>query len=281
MAGAPDAKLPPHYWSQLSADDQSEFNKLRNSFHHGQQLASKDHRAPAFQRELSTVISYIERSSDNIEPRSILTGLCCVGRVICINTRQLKSFLCRCKSSINGSFQQLGFTAIRSKAKTRTCVTLALPSLQSQPGILRQWAARYTSEEAPVCFVSVFRFINIPDILPDDLFETKKVDDFEPQMPRRLPPPVHLAFPSAPLRATVLPFDLASVDFKPFATEEHRDLIAMKSSLSVGDFAGFDFDAGESSLFPPKKPNMKRSESHRVGFGKDWNFFDDDLPCFF
>jgi hypothetical protein len=280
MAAPPDARLPQHYWNQLSVDDKSEFIKLRNSFHHGQQVTSKDHRGLSFQRELCTVISYIERNSDNLEARSVLTGLCCAGRVICINTRQLKSFLSRCKSSINGSFQQLGYTAFRSKAKARTCVISVLPSLQSQAIILRQWTARYASEESPVCFVSVFRFTPLPEILPDDLFEQRDATEFQDQVPLR-PPPFRPAFPPAPLKPTVLPFDLTSVEPTPSGQEEHRDATAVKSSTSVGDFLGFEFDAGESSLFPLKKPNMKRSESHRAGFGKDWNFFDDDLPYFF
>jgi hypothetical protein len=55
----------------------------------------------------------------------------------------------------------------------------------------------------------------------------------------------------------------------------------MKSSFSMGDFLGFDFESGESSLFPMKKPNMKRSESHQLGLGREWNPFDDDSSYFF
>jgi hypothetical protein len=122
--------------------------------------------------------------------------------------------------------------------------------------------------------------MRLPEILPDELFETTKVAHSESEVPQARPPPFHPAFPAAPLKPTVLAFDLASAD--PFADEnDHREGSPMKSSMSTGDFMGFDFESGESSLFQFKKPNMKRSESHQLGLGSQWSLFDDDPPYFF
>lgn len=170
----PEMSLPAPYWNALSQDDRTEFIQLRNNFHHGQKLSAKDRRIITFSKELHIVLHYLERSEENKEERCVLCGVCFVGPIVCVNTRQLKTFLSRCKSSINGSFQQLGFVALRTKAKARSCVLTALPSLQNHQNILRQWTVRYASEDARFCFVSSYRFLQMPEITPDDLFDEKK-----------------------------------------------------------------------------------------------------------
>lgn len=172
----PEMTLPPQYWNAISQEDKNEFIHLRNNFHHGQKISSKDRRIITFSKELSIVLRYLERSEENREERCVLCGVCFVGPIVCVNTRQLKSFLSRCKSSINGSFQQLGFVALRTKAKARSCVLTALPSLQNHQSILRQWTVRYASDEARFCFVSSYSGLlrKMPEITQDDLFDEKK-----------------------------------------------------------------------------------------------------------
>lgn len=187
-----DAQLPAVYWNMLSQDDKNEYCRLRQSFHHGQKISSKDRRIVTFRKELNAVLHFLERSEENKEARCVLTGVCFAGKVVCVNTRQLKSFLARCKSSINGSFQQLGYVALRTKAKAKTCVITALPSLQNQQHILRQWTCRVVSEDAQFCFVSSFRHVKLPEINDEDLFEEKKPVRYysqplvSPQAPRTM-----------------------------------------------------------------------------------------------
>ena len=165
---------PSVFWNSLSQEDRNEYLRLRQSFHSGQKISSKDRRIVTFRKELNIVLQYLERSSQNMEARCILTGVCFVGPLICVNTRQLKSFLSRCKSSINGSFQQLGYVALKTKAKARNCCVAVLPALQNHQTVLRQWTVRVAGEEAPFCFVSSFPYVGLPEITEDDLFDEKK-----------------------------------------------------------------------------------------------------------
>lgn len=164
---------PATFWNSLSQDDKNEYLRLRQSFHNGQKISSKDRRIVTFRKELNIVLQYLERSPENMEARCILIGVCFVGPLICVNTRQLKSFLSRCKSSINGSFQQLGYVALKTKAKARNCCVAVLPSLQNHQTVLRQWTVRVAGEEAPFCFVSSFSYVGLPDITDEDLFDEK------------------------------------------------------------------------------------------------------------
>jgi hypothetical protein len=90
------------------------------------------------------------------EERSIVCGIAVAGPLIAVNTRQLKSLIGRCKSSINGSFRQLGYLAVKTKSKARECVLVILPSLKGDPGSLRQWTVRFSSA-GPLTLPTVVR----------------------------------------------------------------------------------------------------------------------------
>lgn len=288
----PEISLPQNYWSVLSQDDKDEFMRLRSTFQHGQKISSKDRRIVTFSKELNLLIRYLERSTENLEARCVLIGVCFVGPYVCVNTRQLKSFLCRCKSSINGSFQQLGYVALRTKAKARECVITALPSLQSNQNILRQWTVRYASEDIRVCFFMSFSHVGMPPIEEDDLYDEKKVrhpkgrSQFSPNS--QFQPPV---FPYAshpmplsgqmgimqpvdrPLVTKQIDFDLPTLEPDVMSDEvESPDSLPFQESYSVDFLSDFQFGADpQPSLLEPRLP---KSVSCNVG-GFDWGDFDD------
>jgi hypothetical protein len=276
-----DCHIPPLFWSQLTQEDKDEFIKIRTNFRQSQKISSKDRRVITFRRELLVVLDFIERRPDSMEARAVLAGVCFAGPVICVNTRQLKSFLARCKSSINGSFQQLGFVALRVKAKARECVVAVLPSLRSQQTILRQWTARYVSEDAKFCFWSAFPYETLPDIHPDELFEQQPIADTTRATVSKPPPPAFLGLgPRAPLKPTVLDCDLAPIELFGEAPDTPRDT-AMRMSFSVNDFHPGDFEFVGPIEAAFGKPPMRKSGSVQVqSFGRTWNLFDDEDTVF-
>ena len=124
-----EASLPQPYWGNLSQADKVEYQRLRSNFHQNQKMSCKDRRLVSFSNELMTILKFIEHSETGRENRTVLVGVCFAGPFIGVNTRQLKNFLGRCKSSINGSLQQLGYVALKTKSKARTCILSILPSL--------------------------------------------------------------------------------------------------------------------------------------------------------
>lgn len=162
------------YWLSLSQDDRDEFTRLRHHFHQCQKVTSKDPRLVCFANELRTILSFIEHSPQGRENRTILAGVAFAGPYICVNTRQLKNFLGRCKSSINGCFQQLGYVALKTKSKARTCVLSLVPSLVNDQNTLRQWTVRWASSEAEFCFVTSLTNVQLPNITDDDLNDERK-----------------------------------------------------------------------------------------------------------
>jgi hypothetical protein len=254
-------------WHSLSEDDRAEYFRLRASFEQNPKMSSKDRRVIAFPRELQAVLSYLERSSENKEARCIVTGLCFVGAVVCINTRQLKRLLNRCKSSINGSFQQLGYVAVRTKSKARSCAVAALPALERDQSLLRQWTCRVISDAAPVCFVSTFADVAFPQITEADLLEEKR-----PRKGQRVS-----------FKPRMIDADLPGVG--DFDMDAAIGQIAQQGAMSFSFSMDCcrDMDGAEAGLglddveLWSHESRMAKSKSADLSFGADWDFFADGL----
>ena len=163
------------FWSLISSEDRDAFIELHYFFQTSSKLANKDRRLITFYNELSKILSFIERNSEHIEERSILCGVSFQGSLIAVNSRQLKTLICRCKSSINGSFQQLGYSTLRTKSKTHLCILRAFPSLNNFPNLVRQWTIRIAMYDSYCCFVSSYiQPTNFPEITPNDIYEDSK-----------------------------------------------------------------------------------------------------------
>jgi hypothetical protein len=244
-----------------------------------------------FGRELTIVLQFLERSQENLEARSVVAGVCFAGSVACVNTRQLKGFLKRCKSSINGSFQQIGYIALRTKSKARQSVTTVLPSLHNEPSILRQWTVRVVSADAAFCFVSSFRYAILPEITPDDLFEEPAPNPPPAAAPIAVPVPAiaQVTFAPIPQRAQsllqpkMLETDLPSIG--DFDTAPSAPTFAPGFSFSVDSFSQLEAAGGHGWLdepvpeknesATPEEGRMKKSKSLGFGLTDGWDFFTD------
>ncbi|EAY09688.1 hypothetical protein TVAG_098240 [Trichomonas vaginalis G3] len=182
--------LHPAFWNKLTEEDKNEFNKLKAHFHQNISSSGKDRRVVTFANELMAVLKFLDRDLIHREERCILTGICFAGPFICVNTRQLKTFLGRCKSSINGSFQQMGYVALRTKAKARNCIISILKPLMNEPAILRQWTVRRASDHTEFCYLSSFSVSLLPEVTEDDLDTEPVANNKSAQHQMPLPPPI-------------------------------------------------------------------------------------------
>jgi hypothetical protein len=143
------------HWFLLSQSDRSQYLELQASFAGSQQrICPPNQRAPQFAQDLAAIVGFINSGSAGAEDRAILAGVAFAGRYICVNTRQLQKFLCRCKSTINACFQKLGYCAVKQRGRARQCVVQLLPSMANETSSLRQWGVRYATENATLCFCS-------------------------------------------------------------------------------------------------------------------------------
>ena len=276
--------IQSQYWNNLGQEDRVEFQRLRQHFHQNQKITTKDPRLICFSNELSAILKFIEHSAQGRENRTILAGVAFAGPFICVNTRQLKNFLGRCKSSINGSFQQLGYVALKTKSKARTCVLSLLPSLMNDQNTLRQWTVRWASNDAKFCFVTSLTNIQLPNITEDDLN-----DDHKSSVTQRMninPVSQLLAMPrtySVPIKAPVEPIEqinYAQNDMinSPFSYGFNPEM----TSYSVSSFQALDImnDDNHGDDWNPMLEHRSLPRSQSVNFGKneqihyDFDYFD-------
>lgn len=122
----------------LTTQDNEEYNRLKESFN----LSQQNRHSYTFQQEINKILMFVDRSSKDREQRAIAAGLFYSGSYFCVNTQQLKKLICRCKSSINNGFQQLGYTTIKIKPRVSFCLKNSLPSVANNPVLSRQWTVR-------------------------------------------------------------------------------------------------------------------------------------------
>jgi len=137
----------------LDNNDLLAYNEMLQFFQNTQISRSNESHSYVFRRELSRVTQYIDRRPEDKEKRAIAVGFAAYGSMICVNTKNLKQLLSRCKSSVNNGFLQLGYISIKTKSKAQACLATILPPLGNTIAG-RKWSVRYHVSQ-PIRSVSV------------------------------------------------------------------------------------------------------------------------------
>ena len=133
-------------WEKVGEDDRKAYALLYHSTH-DKNDGRKENHLISFQKDLNSVMSFIERRPECREERAIISGFYFTGSFICVNTRQLKFLMGRCKSSLNNGFQSLGYMS--AKAKSKQWFMNCLPSLLNDNNLFRQWTIRCLETKIP------------------------------------------------------------------------------------------------------------------------------------
>jgi hypothetical protein len=156
----------PQYWELLSDDDKSAYNQLKRDFAMGSvRRGSRPNTSDTFDGMLEAIRLFAERDDGNNWRRFLVCGLCWMDNAIAINTRQLRLLISRCKSSINGSFQKLGYTASTSHSDSWKILFPHIPLLKDHFNDLRQWTIRYRTP-APAALAPVAEDETPPQVEP-------------------------------------------------------------------------------------------------------------------
>ncbi|KAH0794337.1 hypothetical protein GPJ56_001779 [Histomonas meleagridis] len=231
-----ECQIYENYWKMLSEDEKEEYVRICENFKNEEKKTSKDKRIVSFPNELSILVHFIEQSEFNKEARCVLVGICFCGPILCLNNRQLKNLTCRCKSSINGSFQKLGYVSISCKSKSRDCVITALPSLKCYPILLRQWSSRYVSSNTLICFVPSITNVQMPEIYEEDVHEDKRKQRTKRETVFN--PVLYANYVNA--NANVVPEQLVNADDIKWKTEQITNYLSPMYYFEYGDISAFN-----------------------------------------
>lgn len=149
---------PPLHLELLSPADIKDYLVMRGNFSVEVNKSKKGERRESFINTLKIIRSYIERNDFNDWKRAMVCGIiflnpdnnrCCqanfLSSAVAINIQQLRLLLGKCKSSINGSLQQLGYQSLSSSpigSKLHEEVLRKVPYFQQDLSELKKWTFR-------------------------------------------------------------------------------------------------------------------------------------------
>jgi hypothetical protein len=132
----------PRYLELLSPADQERYQSLRSVVGSPDCRNNRNQRLDKFQEMLGAIRDFAEYSETDRSVRYLVCGVVSLNDGIAINIRQLRILLDKCKSSINGSFQRMGWIGLPLRDSILEEFVSKIPSLRANFSELREWSVR-------------------------------------------------------------------------------------------------------------------------------------------
>ena len=141
----------PLHWDLLDENDKKEYKTLQRDLSSTTCRNIRNQRLDQFKDMLELIKIYINRFDENDWKRSLVCGICWLNEGIAINTMQFSGLLGKCKSSINGSLQMLGYKPFPCSSSQNKELLDKIPYLKQNPAEIKQWTLRkkYTMKNEP------------------------------------------------------------------------------------------------------------------------------------
>jgi hypothetical protein len=135
---------PPPYFHLLSDADRSQYAQLRECLMEPACKNRRNRTVETFTGVVKAIKTFVMRNDEDDWKRGLVCGLFWVPpeETVALSTRQLRLLTSKCKSSINGSFQLLGYGMGVVGADCSAVVVQHLPALAGNFQEIRQWTLR-------------------------------------------------------------------------------------------------------------------------------------------
>jgi hypothetical protein len=147
---ASTAHREPQYWQFLSETDKATYLNLKREFTEASLRHNRNTRLETFDGALDAIRQFAERKDGHDWRRFLVCGVCWMDNAIAINTRQLRLLVSKCKSSINGCLQKMGYATSMSHSESWKLLFSYIPPLKDHFAELRQWTVRYKGVMPPI-----------------------------------------------------------------------------------------------------------------------------------
>jgi hypothetical protein len=104
--------------------------------------SERNRRVAAFTEMLDAIKSFALQGDKNDSLRCIVCGICWLAEGLAVNTHELRQLIPKCKSSINGSLQRLGYTMNLNRTESSQAMAAFCPYLKDNTAELRKWTVR-------------------------------------------------------------------------------------------------------------------------------------------
>ncbi|KAH0787822.1 potassium/sodium hyperpolarization-activated cyclic nucleotide-gated channel 1 [Histomonas meleagridis] len=144
-----NSSYQPKFFQLLDPQDQADYTKLKEALTSRYCRNRRGKRLETFVESLNAIRNFCVRGKEDDWKRCLVCGIFWIPNGIAINTRQLGIFIDRCKSSINGSLQKMGFSAIQNHENSTSIVLKVIPFLTNNYAELREWTVRTFAAVTP------------------------------------------------------------------------------------------------------------------------------------
>ncbi|OHT02399.1 hypothetical protein TRFO_30529 [Tritrichomonas foetus] len=136
------APATPQYWDLIPKDDQIQYQELREQLSAPKYKNRRNKSHEVFKDMIELIHSFSVRGDDFDWKRSLVCGIIWLDSSIAINTHQLRLLVDKCKSSINGSFQSIGYETVPTGTESASELISKFPFMRNNFAELRQWTVR-------------------------------------------------------------------------------------------------------------------------------------------
>jgi hypothetical protein len=144
----------PMYFWMLSDYDKYQYNCLKYALASSASKNQRNMRITNFNEAIEAIKCFAIRGDKDDKLRSLVAGICWLKDGIATNTHQLKILMGKCKSSINGSLQKMGFAQTISRSKAIATLTNYFPFFKDNTAELRKWSVRQFPSMDAKCLYS-------------------------------------------------------------------------------------------------------------------------------
>jgi hypothetical protein len=154
----------PEYFDALSEADKHTYNVLRDAFSAPGSKNRRNRTVAAFQEIIGCIHTFVIGTDSNHQKRALVCGIAWLNDSIAVNVHQLSMLTSKCKSSINGLFQSLGYGTVPYGSEAAAPLLCYFPFLQNNFPELRKWTVRQkiTSPQTPSYQTAPSQF-DLPD----------------------------------------------------------------------------------------------------------------------
>ena len=157
-----DKNLIPHHWNLLSDIEKMEYKRLQLTVSASTNRNRRNKSAETFNEMLKSIKDYVMRDDGNDCRRALVCGLFWVTCFIVVNTKQICILTGRSKSSINSSFQALGYQSPPNGIDSTNIVINSFDTFKNDYNELRQWTVRVLSSSIKSQDLIPFKTLNRP-----------------------------------------------------------------------------------------------------------------------
>jgi hypothetical protein len=135
-------RMIPAHFEELSEKDKRGYELLRVSLRASAVRYARQKSLETFQNVMNRIRVFVTGTDDDQWKRGCVCGICWFSDSIAINIHELAMLTSKCRSSINGLFQSLGYGIVPHASEAAAPLPAHLPFLRNNFAELRKWTVR-------------------------------------------------------------------------------------------------------------------------------------------